>query len=157
MGSSHFQRSDSVVSDTEYVPTPCAWRGCYEPKYLGLPVCFEHAVVISGVVRRAAFGPEPEPDDVPERAAYVYYLMVGPTTVKIGTTTNLRNRIAQLRSELQYVVAIEPGGFPTERQRHQQFAAERFGRREDFHLTDRLKRHIEALQPRRDELVTEAS
>jgi hypothetical protein len=83
--------------------------------------------------------------------------MIGPSTVKIGTTTDLKSRLNQLRSDPQYVVAIEPGGRDVERQRHLQFATERIGRRENFRLSERLKRHIDDLHPLRDELVGLAS
>lgn len=132
------------------LPRRCTWRSCYREQYLDLPVCFGHAVVISGAVRGAEFSPNEPP---PIQPAYVYYLMVSPSKVKIGFTTNLRDRIINLRSELQYVVAIERGGRDVELRRHKEFAAERFGRREDFRLSERLKQHIEALQPCRDELI----
>ena len=96
-------------------------------------------------------------DSVNRVGGCVYYLMVGPSTVKIGTTVNLAQRIKQLRTDLQYVVALEPGSHTLETQRHREFAVERIGRRENFRLSDRLKAHIESLQPRRDELVNMAT
>jgi hypothetical protein len=60
-------------------------------------------------------------------------------------------------TNMQYVVAIELGGWELEHQRHREFSEERIGRREDFRLSDRLKVHIEALQPQRDRLVELAS
>lgn len=152
----------------------CTWPECRERQWVG-PVCFAHGVEIYGHVRGALAAQnerilaELDSQDIPTRMAtgpgsplypaeqFVYYLMVGPATVKIGTTTNLRRRIMELRSELQYVVAIERGGSGTENRRHREFATERIGRREDFRLTDRLKRHIEALQPQRDELIALAA
>lgn len=60
----------------------------------------------------------------------------------------------QLRSEMQYVVALEPGSLQLERMRHVQFTDERRNkRREDFHLSDRLKAHIDSLADQRDELL----
>lgn len=89
---------------------------------------------------------------------YVYYLMVAPEVVKIGTTTNLPKRLTALRTDLQYVVAIEKGGFTLERQRHNEFAEERTVRlRENFRLSNRLKSHIEQLMTTRDELIREAT
>jgi hypothetical protein len=101
-------------------------------------------------------------DEVPteqfQPREYVYYLMVAPEVVKIGTTTNLPRRVRELRSELQYVVAIEKGGFTLENQRHKQFSEERTVRlRENFRLSNRLKSHIEELMPTRDELIAEAN
>jgi Meiotically up-regulated gene 113 len=110
--------------------------------------------MIHGFIRDILAVPlKPADNPRPLAEPFVYYLMVGPTTVKIGSTRNLAERIKQLRSDLQYVVAVESGGFDLERQRHKDFADERIGRREDFQLSDRLKTHIEALQPHRDELV----
>jgi hypothetical protein len=147
-----------IPGSSELIPLQCTWRDCRREQYLGLPVCFEHAVIISGVINDATLGPEPTIDALADEPAYVYYLMVGPATVKIGTTRNLRARIVNgLRSDLQYVVAIERGGRDTERRRHQQFAGDRISRREEFRLSKRLTKHIEALQPHRDELLTEAS
>lgn len=100
-----------------------------------------------------------EPEKIYFGRHYVYYLMVGPATVKIGTTRCLPKRIKQLRSELQYVVAIERGGRETEKSRHNQFADERRPgpRREDFMLSDRLKDHINSLLPMREEIMAEAT
>jgi hypothetical protein len=83
--------------------------------------------------------------------------MLSPVTVKIGTTANLRKRISSLRTELQYIVAVEPGGREIERQRHVQFKAERrYSQREDFELSDALKRHIDQLAPQREEVLDRA-
>lgn len=98
---------------------------------------------------------EPTPPR-PDPRAYVYYLMVGPNTVKIGTTTQLQERIRQLRTELQYVVAIERGGRDVERQRHLEYATERIGRKEDFIVSERLQAHIEKLAENRGPMMKEA-
>ncbi|OFB37960.1 hypothetical protein BA059_16825 [Mycolicibacterium sp. (ex Dasyatis americana)] len=114
-------------------------------------MCFMHAMLISRAYDElldAHTNPKPLPRD-----PFVYYLMVGPETVKIGTTKDLNRRLCGLRTEAQYVVAIERGSFEVETERHRQFADERIGRREDFRLSDRLKAHIEAMQPDRDRLV----
>lgn len=100
-----------------------------------------------------------QPDQAPpspEPPSFVYYLMVGPSTVKIGTTRDLRARLGALRTEKQYIAALELGGQPLEAQRHKQFAAERIGRRENFQLSKALKQHIESLQPRRTGLLRSA-
>lgn len=148
----------------------CAWRGCDLSPFMDIPVCLTHALMISNYVREgpilslkdddpASFDEDGTPvsfdEDVsqPVRQGVVYYLMVGPSTVKIGTTGNLPVRLRGLRTDLQYVVAIEHGDYALEHQRHQQFAAERIGRREDFRLSERLKRHIDELAPQRDELI----
>jgi len=128
-------------------------------QFADTPVCLGHAMRISRTYNAAieeALRLEPlSPIDRPK--PFVYYLMVAPSTVKIGTTTNLPQRLSQLRTDLQYVVALELGGRDVERDRHLQFARERIGRREDFALSGALKMHIESLQPRRDELATLAT
>jgi hypothetical protein len=123
-------------TDTVYKTPPCAWRGCHHDRWNETPVCLAHALAIVGRVQDdlADFGPEGPPPKPLQ--GYVYYLMIGPSTVKIGTTTDLKSRLNQLRSDPQYVVAIEPGGRDVERQRHLQFATERIGRRENFRLSE---------------------
>ena len=137
----------------------CAWHGCRELAVFGLPVCFSHAVVIADVVEAAApmsDMPVISPLRSSTLKSWVYYLMVGPSTVKIGVTANLPRRLAELRTDVQYVVAIEQGGRDRESERHRQFGDDRIGRREDFRLSDELKRHIEKLQTKRDRLVATA-
>ena len=139
----------------------CLLLGCEDRAFAGLPVCFPHGVYIASHVAEVLddighlpkLPPPAEPTPVVE---WVYYLMVSPATVKIGTTKSLSQRLMGLRTDAQYVVAIERGSRDIERKRHQQFATDRIGRRENFHLSDRLKRHIESLQPDRDDLVMEA-
>lgn len=83
---------------------------------------------------------------VVERAeGVVYYIRVGDQ-VKIGTTTNLRERMIALRVDGSDLLATEPGGYDVERRRHHEFADERYGRRENFALSDRLAAHIERLR-----------
>ncbi|MCA4754804.1 GIY-YIG nuclease family protein [Mycolicibacterium fortuitum] len=138
----------------------CAIHGCPEQPAVGMFVCFDHGMSITRdfdqVLKMYAATP-PKPTPQPEFPAFIYYLMLGPATVKIGTTRNLTDRVAQLRSEIQYVVAIERGSFDVERKRHLEFEAERISSREEFRLSDRLKIHIESLMPQRDELITEAT
>jgi hypothetical protein len=69
----------------------------------------------------------------------VYYIRRG-ATVKIGTTTNLRQRMAALLPE--EILATEPGGYELEAQRHRQFQDLRIDKREWFHAGPRLQRHI---------------
>ena len=144
---SRFPDADSLARQPR-----CAWHDCESFQILELPVCRVHALAIHKHVKDALTMPS-EPTPRPERPAYVYYLIIGPSTVKIGVTTCLIQRLNALRSELQYVVAIERGGRELERARHKEFAVERIRRREDFRLSERLKQHIEALQPQRDELI----
>ncbi len=133
----------------------CQVTRCRELRHEDWPVCFAHAMLISRSYDN--FMDSLEPIEAPPKPPFVYYLMVGPTTIKIGTTTDLTRRLSGLRSDLQYVVAIEHGSFDVERQRHREYATERIGSREDFRLSDRLKAHIESLMPQRDELIAEAT
>lgn len=141
----------------------CAWLGCHGREFEYTELCFEHASRVAARMHvltrqtvemnldrkkhRERHNPKPL------RQSFVYYLMIGPSTVKIGTTTDLKMRLRPLRTDPQYVVAIERGGRNIEAQRHEQFAQERIGKREDFQLSDRLKEHIEALLPERNELI----
>lgn len=73
----------------------------------------------------------------------VYYVRRGKY-VKIGTTTNLRQRMRDLMPD--EVLAIEPGGRVLEARLHEHFARIRFSRdREYFKLTDELQEHIDAV------------
>jgi hypothetical protein len=80
-----------------------------------------------------------------EAGAIVYYLRIGDR-IKIGFTTNLKQRLSNLRLDPGCVLATEPGGREVEWARHQDFADERYGRREDFAPSDRLIEHIERLR-----------
>lgn len=146
----------------------CAIHGCGNYPYVGMYVCFIHGLHIvrdfqdvmkldASIPRslREEFNPPTAP--VPDEPAFVYYLMIGPETVKIGTTRQLATRMEQLRTEMQYVVALERGSYELERQRHREFADERIGKREHFRITPRLRQHIAELVPQRDELMIEAT
>lgn len=80
-----------------------------------------------------------------EQQAVVYYVRIGDH-VKIGTSTNLKMRLSQLRLDADAVLATEPGSYELERQRHREFDAERIGRREDFNPSRRLLAHIETVR-----------
>lgn len=73
----------------------------------------------------------------------VYYVRLADH-VKIGYTTNLRERVSQLRVGREALLAVEPGWREVEAQRHAMFAAERQGKREDFNPSRRLLLHIDA-------------
>lgn len=149
----------------------CAIRGCHTYPYIGTFVCWGHLIAAvedfqdilkikharppQSAIQHIVGIPEPEPKE--QYQAFVYYLMIGPSTVKIGTTRNLENRVRTLRSELQYVVALEKGSYDIERQRHRDYAEERTGKYEHFLLSERLKAHIAALMPQRDQLIEEAT
>lgn len=122
--------------------TDCCWPECHNPAHGDMPICFVHAYLAHQQVDELLADEQP----AKPKTSLLYYLMLSPTSVKIGTTTDLVRRVAALRSELQYVVAVEPGDYRTETQRHREFATDRITRREDFRLSDRLKAHIEHLR-----------
>ncbi|MFF3998548.1 GIY-YIG nuclease family protein [Streptomyces cyaneofuscatus] len=73
----------------------------------------------------------------------VYYVRRGKY-VKIGTTTNLRNRMRELVPD--EILAVEPGSYDLESTLHATFAKARFSpSMEYFHLTEELQRHIAAV------------
>ncbi len=72
----------------------------------------------------------------------VYYLRFD-RRVKIGTTTDLRQRLAVLPHD--QLLAIEPGGIMLERERHQQFHPYRL-HGEWFSMGDELMQHIRTLR-----------
>lgn len=148
----------------------CHFGDCNDDCYAGLPVCFMCALMIMRFMRELLDGMAARPpldtdllgedEDVPVDVQppqspqhFVYYLMLDPTTVKIGTTRNLARRIGQHGSSLQYVVALELGGHELERARHDQFPMERHGIKEVFTISDALRQHIESITPQRDELM----
>ena len=138
---------------------PCLWSGCDRRRLADLPICVLHAATITCSFNDFFDPPTPRPPrvrDAPNYRRYVYYVMVGPMTVKIGTTLDLTQRLRNLRTEPQYVVAIEPGGYDVEKQRHLEFAKDRTGRFENFMLSDQLKSHIDSLADRRDDLMAKA-
>lgn len=145
--------------DPRVTELPCLWNGCDRHRLTDLPICDLHAATVTTTFNDffnpPVAGP-PRVRDAPDYKRYVYYLMIGPATVKIGTTLDLAQRLMNLRTEPQYVVAMELGGYSLERQRHCEFAEERTGRLENFMLSTRLKAHIESLADQRDALVTEA-
>jgi hypothetical protein len=81
-------------------------------------------------------------DDNPD--GIVYYIRRGEF-VKIGTTTRYRNRMKALLPD--EVLAVEPGSYSIEDQRHRQFASCRlYPGSEYFRITDDLISHVVALR-----------
>lgn len=80
------------------------------------------------------------------RAASVVYYARNRGTIKIGRTTNLPQRLLQLRLDAKDLLAIEPGAFEVESRRIQQFAHLRIGRREDFRVGEDLVGHVKAIR-----------
>lgn len=64
----------------------------------------------------------------------VYYVRLGLDHIKIGTTGRLMERMAELRvANPANLLAVEPGSFDQEKQRHREFDALRYEKRkEDF-------------------------
>jgi hypothetical protein len=87
-------------------------------------------------------GEVPDGELPPPRVDIVYYLRFRDR-VKIGTTSNPRQRFAAIRHE--QVLAFERGDRRVEQRRHGEFAEERQGTSEWFDLSDRLRAHIDAL------------
>lgn len=79
----------------------------------------------------------------PPRVDVVYYLRYADR-VKIGTTSNPRQRFAAIWHD--DVLAMERGGRRLERDRHTQFADERFDATEWFAWSKRLHTHVEAVR-----------
>lgn len=82
------------------------------------------------------------------KVSVVYYCIIRPGVVKIGTTVSLAERMAAFRRLPGDVLAVEPGSYKLESARHRQFDHLRAepGRREDFTLTDELQSHIDAVR-----------
>lgn len=78
----------------------------------------------------------------------VYYLRLPDGLIKIGTSRRALERLSTHRRKtgVDEVLAVEFGGRDLERQRHEQFAAEREGRREHFTASDALMSHIQSLR-----------
>jgi hypothetical protein len=119
----------------------CIWSDCRNPPHAEMPICFAHAYLVHREVDELLVDTKPPAP----KTHLVYYLAISPNTVKIGTTTDLIGRMRGLRTDVQYVLAVEPGGRDVERQRHVQFAADRIGRREDFRVSEALQMHISQL------------
>lgn len=146
----------------------CRWPGCRaEPVEKQIPLCDRHFQYIGErfVDERTAFGSayiqslrpslearkeehrlrEERRAQALEAQSVVYYIRIGDH-VKIGFTSNLRERLKALRVYTDNLLATEPGGRAVEAQRHQEFAAERVGRRENFNPSRRLLAHIEQVR-----------
>ena len=77
------------------------------------------------------------------RVDVVYYLRFGDQ-IKIGTSSNPRQRLASLR--YNELLAFERGGRMLEQRRHKQFATHRLGRSEWFADHPDLIEHIDILR-----------
>jgi hypothetical protein len=88
--------------------------------------------------REFAFGAFDEetgyrPLNIPDRShGDVVYFILNGNRVKIGTTTNLRNRVRALSLKPRNVIACVPGGRQHEDAMHAKFTELRIGRTEWF-------------------------
>lgn len=160
---SAFPETDRVVRQPEpdYGVRECCIPDCGHlvPRNRSIPVCRSCGVKIA--VYHAgdadlALGVQRERQSQREQAkarrdaAYagqsqVYYIRIGDH-IKIGYSTNLKQRISQLRLQQSALLATEPGGRELEKERHRQFSADRIiSNREDFDPSPRLMAHIDAV------------
>lgn len=89
------------------------------------------------------YGTVPD-DELPRPRVDVVYYIRFRDRMKIGTSSNLRQRMSQLWHE--ELVAIERGDRTRERARHEQFARDRLGTSEWFQLSPELLAHVDALR-----------
>lgn len=117
------------------------------------PVCVNHMISLSlyyseyrsGISLRALeASPAREKQPAPDDRGVIYYVQFGDL-IKIGTTTNLSQRLSALGPVL--LLVTEPGSYELESLRHQQFAACRTSKRgEWFKPSPDLLSHIEMLK-----------
>lgn len=153
-------------AEDAYLADPPAPDVCMIPycgrlpeSYMRIALCLPHAFDVFVDMQAQAHRkmkvtfPEmpPEPDvvdrarkDLREEQSLVYYVQLGQY-IKIGFTTNLKQRLRGFRVPPSMVLATEPGGRSMEKQRHEQFAKWRVGRSEDFHFSNDLTWHIDSL------------
>lgn len=89
------------------------------------------------------FGISPDGELPRQRIEVVYYIRFDDR-MKIGTSSNLRQRMSRLWHD--ELVALERGGRARERMRHAQFGQWRMGRTEWFELAPELLDHVAALR-----------
>lgn len=81
----------------------------------------------------------------PPGTSYVYYVQIGQH-IKIGHSSNVVGRLQTLRVDRSALLALEPGGYAEEQERHEQFANLRVSKRwENFHPGPELLAHIDRL------------
>lgn len=128
-GGTRVERKNSWETE----PDPCFVPKCHRlaaQHALGIPMCAEHYCELHWQFR---FAPQP----------VVYYVEWGKgDRVKIGTTVHLRQRLYRLKGDGgASLLAVEPGSYALERERHRQFAGARI-RGELFRRTGELEQHI---------------
>lgn len=144
----------------------CNWRGCQASCVDEIELCWYHFRLAGEtfIEKRSIFGaaalterrkvreqeaadrvPQMSREDWWKTRSVVYYVRINDH-VKVGYTVNLRERVNSLRVDRSALLAVEPGWRETEHDRHEQFAAERQGRREDFNPSRRLLGHIDVVR-----------
>lgn len=127
--------ADSHRGTEDTLPGPCLVCGCR------LGVRFASGTVCA--VCEWPYGDVPDSDLAPPRLDVVYYLRqrdaVGDR-IKIGTTTNPRQRLARIPH--QDLLAFERGDRVLERRRHAEFAGSRYPGTEWFRVTPALLEHV---------------
>jgi hypothetical protein len=119
----------------DVLPSPCRLCGSrlgvrYRSGWLCAVCEWRHGELVDGEL------PSPRVD-------VVYYVRYADR-VKIGTSSNPRQRLNAIRHD--DLLAFERGDRRLEHRRHEQFAPDRYDRTEWFRLSDRLEDHIDAVR-----------
>lgn len=136
----------------------CTALGCkadVDPRFHPSMTCTSHAVklaaavmahkeFIQGWVRAIDAAENPKPGPIPKKNV-VYYIEFAHG-IKIGTTSNLAQRLQSFALPESAVLAVEPGGFEIERSRHEFFKESRLGRTEVFRDCPKIRNHIDAVK-----------
>ena len=140
----------------------CTAFGCkadVDERFYPSLICLKHALKVFRVLdetrRWAVQADVMAPTTVPERdqglkkrlqdQAVVYYIQFGPG-IKIGTTTNMKQRLNSFALPESAVLATEPGSYDLERSRHEFFADTRIPNTEIFTESPKIRKHIEAVK-----------
>ena len=123
------------VGLTDLLPSPCL--ACGSPLGVQWPAGWVCAVCEWRV------GDIPNGEAVPPRVDVVYYIRF-QDRVKIGTSSNPRGRLGQLKHD--ELLAFERGNRRVEQKRHAQFASLRFAQTEWFRWEGAVKDHVAQLQ-----------
>ena len=108
------------------------------PAQEGQPLWLAHHQAVKVAMERAKAR---ESSPAPTQTAAVYYVRLNDL-IKIGTTRNLKARMASFYAKPDAVLAIEPGDYRRETERHRQFGHLRHARSELFEPTPELLDHI---------------
>ena len=127
----------------------CCWPDCEDVAGEELPLCGTHAAAVwwSEQQWRMRLAPDVLQPVVVTNAKpnIVYYVKLPGDMIKIGTTSNLAQRLRSLRVDSDAVLATEPGDRQLEAMRHAQFKSCRIGTRENFKPTEELLSHIDMI------------